>query len=67
MPTRTRSGTRTTTAGIDTRLPWWALALPAAAFVALLLLVTGPGGTGATASDATVGRLLESIRHTLFL
>ncbi|MFJ4868014.1 hypothetical protein [Streptomyces sp. NPDC088757] len=65
MSVRTRSGTSTTATGADTRLSWWALALPAAAFVALLLLMTGPGEARATGGDPAVGRLLEQVRQTL--
>ncbi|MFJ4339902.1 hypothetical protein [Streptomyces sp. NPDC088915] len=65
MSVRTRSGTSTTATGVDTRLSWWALALPAAAFVALLLLMTRPGEARATGGDPAVGRLLEQVRQTL--
>lgn len=43
-------------AGVQTRLPWWAVALPALAFAALLMLIAGPGRTdaGATASAGDV-------------
>ncbi|TXS30952.1 hypothetical protein EAO71_09980 [Streptomyces sp. ms191] len=51
--------------GVDARLPWWALALPVAAFVALFVLVTAPGGAQAAGGDPGVGRLLEQIRQTL--
>lgn len=50
--TRTRS-VHPAVSGVDARLPWWAVALPAVAFAALLLLLTGPtdahaegGGSG---------------------
>ncbi|MEW1904133.1 hypothetical protein [Streptomyces sp. NPDC086147] len=65
MSARTRSGTGATATGVDTRLPWWVLALPVAAFTALLLLMTGPGEARATGGDPTVGRLLEQVRQTL--
>ncbi|MFF4868846.1 hypothetical protein [Streptomyces sp. NPDC000961] len=65
MSVRTHSGSATTATGVDTRLSWWALALPAAAFVALLLLMTGPGEAHATGGDPTVGRFLEQVRQTL--
>ncbi|WP_435970823.1 hypothetical protein [Streptomyces sp. Qhu_M48] len=60
--TYTRVGPRAT--GVDTRLPWWALALPAAAFVALLLLMTGPGGATASLGEAGVGGVVEQVRQT---
>ncbi|MEU6933942.1 hypothetical protein [Streptomyces sp. NPDC046385] len=53
--------------GVDTRLPWWALALPVLAFVALLLLITGPEQTQAVSGDITIGRLVEQLQQTLSL
>ncbi|MFC4030530.1 hypothetical protein ACFO3J_03480 [Streptomyces polygonati] len=42
-------------AGVQTRLPWWAVALPAVAFAALLaLLSAGPANASAGASAAAV-------------
>ncbi|MFF2778059.1 hypothetical protein ACFVU3_24470 [Streptomyces sp. NPDC058052] len=67
MAALTRTGERTTPAGVDTRLPWWALALPVAAFTALLLLVTGPGEAAATSGDAGIGRVVQLIGQTLAL
>ncbi|MFJ3583650.1 hypothetical protein ACIPPS_15640 [Streptomyces sp. NPDC090127] len=63
-----RTHTRTpspSVGGVDTRLPWWALVLPVAAFVALFLLIAGPGGPPAGPGDPTVGRLLEQIQQSL--
>ncbi|GAA4925289.1 hypothetical protein ACFPM3_30745 [Streptomyces coeruleoprunus] len=69
MPARTSRTPRTPApahpARLDVRLPWWALALPAAAFACLLLLITGSGEARADAGDPAVGRVLEQIRHTL--
>ncbi|MEU8529569.1 MULTISPECIES: hypothetical protein [Streptomyces] len=67
MSARTHTSTRTPAAGVDTRLPWWALALPVAAFVALFLLIADPGQAHAAAGsgDPAVGRFLESLQHTL--
>ncbi|WP_069172268.1 hypothetical protein [Streptomyces griseus] len=62
MPARTE--TRTHRDGSDTvevRLPWWAVALPALAFAALLLLVSGPGQAQAAPGDPAVGRLLGRV------
>jgi hypothetical protein len=42
---------------VQTRLPWWAVALPAAAFAALLLLITG--GSADAAGAAPAGDLLS--------
>jgi hypothetical protein len=52
---------------VDTRLPWWALALPVAAFAALFLLITGPGKAHAAGPDPAVGHVLREIRQTLSL
>ncbi|MBT2442311.1 hypothetical protein J7E93_19805 [Streptomyces sp. ISL-36] len=65
MSARTHTRTPSSSAGVDTRLPWWALALPAAAFVALLLLIAGPGGAHAGGADPSVAHLLEQIQRTL--
>ncbi|WP_086827672.1 hypothetical protein [Streptomyces sp. NRRL B-24572] len=65
MSAPTHPGIRTTTTGVDTRLPWWALVLPAAAFLALLVLMAGPGGAEATAGELAVGRVLEHLWQTL--
>ncbi|WP_326663781.1 hypothetical protein [Streptomyces sp. NBC_00385] len=62
MPARTHTrSTRPDTAGVEVRLPWWAVALPAVAFGALLLLIAGPGQAHAATGDPAVGRLLERI------
>ncbi|MFE5488290.1 hypothetical protein [Streptomyces sp. NPDC056527] len=63
-----RTHTRTpapSVGGVDTRLPWWALALPVAAFVALFLLIAGPGGAHTAGGDPSVGHLLKQIQQTL--
>ncbi|WP_328948035.1 hypothetical protein OG778_04670 [Streptomyces sp. NBC_00184] len=52
-------------AGVEVRLPWWAVALPAVAFGALLLLIAGPGQAHAATADPAVGRLLERIIELL--
>ncbi|MEU5919200.1 hypothetical protein ACWEPZ_37630 [Streptomyces sp. NPDC004288] len=67
MSAPTHPGVRTTATGVDTRLPWWALALPAAAFLALLVLMAGPGEAQAASVDPTVGRILEHLWQTLSL
>ncbi|MET9350512.1 hypothetical protein [Streptomyces termitum] len=67
MTALTRTGDRTAPAGVDTRLPWWALALPIAAFTFLLLLVTGADGAAATGGDPGMGELLQRIGQTLTL
>ncbi|MFJ8862840.1 hypothetical protein ACIRD8_31005 [Streptomyces sp. NPDC102451] len=62
MPARTHTRThRPATDTVDIRLPWWAVALPAVAFAALLLLIVEPGQAHAAAADPAVGRLLGHI------
>ncbi|THA22975.1 hypothetical protein E6R18_31715 [Streptomyces sp. A1277] len=66
MPARTH--TRTThpdSGGVDVRLPWWAIALPAVAFAALLLLIAGPGQAHAATGDSATGQLLRRIVELL--
>ena len=67
MTALTRTGDRTPPAGVDTRLPWWALALPVAAFTVLLVLVTGPGEAAAAPGGDGSGRFLPLIGQTLAL
>ncbi|MEU3484026.1 MULTISPECIES: hypothetical protein [Streptomyces] len=67
MSARTDTSTRPLPTGVDTRLPWWALALPVAAFGVLLMLIAGPGGAPATPGDLGVGRVLEQLQQTLAL
>lgn len=40
-----------TPGSVQTRLPWWAVVLPAVAFAALLLLITGGSADAAPAGD----------------
>ncbi|MFF0436768.1 hypothetical protein ACFYU9_31680 [Streptomyces sp. NPDC004327] len=61
QPVRSLPGT------VDTRLPWWMLALPVIAFVGLFLLIAEPGQAPGTAGDPAVGRILEQIQQTLSL
>ncbi|MDX2729154.1 MULTISPECIES: hypothetical protein [Streptomyces] len=58
--THTRSP-RPASAGVEVRLPWWAVALPAVAFAALLLLISGSGEAHAATGDSEIGQLLERI------
>ncbi|MFC4467830.1 hypothetical protein ACFPH6_25430 [Streptomyces xiangluensis] len=60
--TRPSSATR---GGVEVRLPWWALALPALAFVALLLLILNPADAHASSGDPAVGELIERIQQTV--
>ncbi|MBT3165168.1 hypothetical protein HTV80_18940 [Streptomyces sp. Vc74B-19] len=52
-------------AGAATRLPWWALALPALAFVALLTLVLNPAEAHATAGDPALTHLVERAQQLM--
>ncbi|HWU11648.1 MAG TPA: hypothetical protein VN520_35755 [Streptomyces sp.] len=62
MPARTPTRThRPATDTVEARLPWWAVALPALAFAALLLLIAEPGQAHAAAGDPAIGRLLGHI------
>ncbi|MBV1937276.1 hypothetical protein [Streptomyces sp. BV286] len=49
--------------GVDVTLPWWALVLPALAFVALLLLILNPADAHAAGTDPVVGNLFERIQQ----
>ncbi|MEV0227236.1 hypothetical protein [Streptomyces sp. NPDC050704] len=51
-----------TRGGVETRLPWWAVALPALAFVTLLLLILNPADAQAASGDPAVGQLFERIQ-----
>ncbi|MFD3922988.1 hypothetical protein [Streptomyces sp. NPDC058595] len=63
-PTHTRSHSPSPDT-VEIRLPWWAIALPAIAFAALLLLMAGPGQANAAAGDPGVGRVVHQIQQTL--
>ncbi|MFD4952295.1 hypothetical protein [Streptomyces sp. NPDC058451] len=63
----TRPHPATTGAGVDSRLPWWALALPVLAFVALLLLIRNPADAQAAGGDPTIPQLLRHARELLAL
>ena len=39
--------------GVEVRLPWWGVALPAAAFAVLLLLLAGPADAHAASGPAS--------------
>ncbi|MFJ1644985.1 hypothetical protein [Streptomyces sp. NPDC088258] len=59
-----RTSPQAPSGGLDVRLPWWSIALPALAFGVLFLLMTGPEQAHAATGDPTVGRILEHIRMT---
>lgn len=52
-----------TTRGVDIRLPWWALALPMLAFVALLALMLNPTDAQAATGDPVIAHFLERVRE----
>ena len=53
-----------TTGGVDIRLPWWALVLPALAFVVLLALMLNPTGAQ-TAGDPVITHLFERAQQLI--
>lgn len=66
MPARTYTRTtRPDASSVGVRLPWWAVALPAVAFAALLLLIAGPGQAHAAGGDPAAGQLLGRIAELL--
>ncbi|MFE2979770.1 hypothetical protein [Streptomyces sp. NPDC059258] len=64
-PTHTRSH-RPAADGVEIRLPWWAVALPAVAFAALLLMILSPGQAHAATGDPALGQLIERALQLLF-
>ncbi|CAL9415355.1 hypothetical protein SUDANB176_01753 [Streptomyces sp. enrichment culture] len=51
--------------GVDSRLPWWALALPVLAFVALLALVLNPSDAHAAAGEPAITHLVERAQQLI--
>ncbi|MFI0942564.1 hypothetical protein [Streptomyces sp. NPDC021020] len=51
-PAAPRTAGRRAPGAVQTRLPWWAVALPAVAFAVLLLLITGARADTAAAAPA---------------
>ncbi|MFF7803135.1 hypothetical protein [Streptomyces olivaceus] len=56
---------RTTGSGTETRLPWWALALPVLAFMTLLLLILNPADAQAAAEQPGIVLLLERLQQLI--
>ncbi|MEU0203802.1 MULTISPECIES: hypothetical protein [unclassified Streptomyces] len=52
-------------AGADSRLPWWALALPMLAFTALLALILNPSDAHAAAGDPALTHLFERAQQLI--
>ena len=50
---------------VDTRLPWWALALPTVAFLTLLALILNPSDAHAATGDPAITHLVERVQHLL--
>ncbi|MGA4848033.1 hypothetical protein ACOBQB_17940 [Streptomyces sp. G5(2025)] len=48
--------------GVEIQLPWWAIALPAVAFAALLLLILHPVDAHAASSEPAATHLVEHIQ-----
>ncbi|MCX4968533.1 hypothetical protein OHA98_28015 [Streptomyces sp. NBC_00654] len=66
MPARTPTSSRPpATTGVEVRLPWWAVALPAVAFAALLMLIVNPGQAQAASGDPAIGQLIERLISVL--
>ncbi|MEU9241779.1 hypothetical protein [Streptomyces shenzhenensis] len=64
MPALTHTRHHPATPGsVGIRLPWWALALPALAFVALLTLILNPADAHAATGDPAVTHLFERVQQ----
>ncbi|GGY01025.1 hypothetical protein [Streptomyces anandii] len=63
-PTYTRPHTASR-GGAGNRLPWWALALPALAFITLLALILNPSNAHAATGDPAVTQLLQRAQELL--
>ncbi|MFJ7072284.1 hypothetical protein [Streptomyces sp. NPDC098781] len=49
----------------DIRLPWWALALPALAFITLLTLILNPSDAHAATAEPAITQLIERIQQLI--
>ncbi|WP_230196311.1 hypothetical protein [Streptomyces coriariae] len=61
-PTHTRPHPATS-GGVDTWLPWWALALPTLAFIILLVLILNPADAHAATGDPAITHLVERVQQ----
>ncbi|MFJ1810709.1 MULTISPECIES: hypothetical protein [unclassified Streptomyces] len=61
-PTHTRPHPATS-GGADSRLPWWALALPTLAFIILLVLILNPADAHAATGDPAITHLVERVHQ----
>jgi len=64
--TRRDPGATKDSASVEIQLPWWAIALPAIAFAALLLLMLNPADAHAAGGEPVVTHMLERIQETVF-
>ncbi|WP_326706530.1 MULTISPECIES: hypothetical protein [Streptomyces] len=64
-PALARASHRPAADRVEIRLPWWAVALPAVAFAALLLMIMSPGQAQAATADPALGQLIERTLHLL--
>ncbi|MFG3104629.1 hypothetical protein ACGFZL_29500 [Streptomyces sp. NPDC048182] len=53
------------TRGVEVRLPWWLLALPVLAFVALLVLIGDPSDAHAATGDPGIAQLLHRAQQLI--
>ncbi|MGP3950479.1 hypothetical protein [Streptomyces sp. 7N604] len=66
MSARTQSWTTPARGSYEMRLPWWAIALPAIAFAALLLLMAGPSDAhAAVGSEPGLVHVLDRVQEVL--
>ncbi|MFI5682900.1 hypothetical protein [Streptomyces sp. NPDC051636] len=66
MSARTHTRPRpATSGGVDIRLPWWAVVLPALAFVCLLVLILNPSDAQAATGHPALTHLFERVRQLL--
>ncbi|MET8581887.1 hypothetical protein ABZX39_13455 [Streptomyces collinus] len=67
MPVRTHSRPHPAPSGggVDIRLHWWALALPALAFIMLFALILNPSQAHAASGDPAITQLLERVQQFL--
>ncbi|MFI7496904.1 hypothetical protein ACIBVL_00095 [Streptomyces sp. NPDC049687] len=64
-PTLTRPRPTAARTRVDTRLPWWALALPTLAFITLLVLILNPADAHATTGEPAITHLVERVQQLL--
>ncbi|WP_030684234.1 hypothetical protein [Streptomyces sp. NRRL B-1347] len=63
--TRRDPAERAEPAAVEIQLPWWAIALPAIAFAALLLLILNPVDAHAASGEPVVTHLFERVKAVL--